>query len=116
MHSHVSPPHVSPPHVSALTSPAVEPSHGKGADAAHEPALFRCVHDDGDEEDLEEDEAAEAIEAFDLAAMAHEEWFESGHAFIGKRVGNGPPADRTAGPPHVWGAATWPFGRRPTSF
>ena len=40
-------------------------------DANGEPALFRCVHDDGDEEDLEEDEAAEAVKAFDRLAKRH---------------------------------------------
>ena len=34
-------------------------------ESADEPALFRAVHDDGDEEDLEEAEAEEAIAAFD---------------------------------------------------
>ena len=33
-------------------------------DAEGEPALFRCTHDDGDEEDLEEEEVAEALAAF----------------------------------------------------
>ena len=42
--------------------------------AADEPALFRCVHDDGDEEDLEEDEAEEAIAAFDARAYASLRW------------------------------------------
>ena len=57
------------------------------ADAANgEPALFRIVHDDGDEEDLEEEEAADAIEAFDLTAMEKEDWRTGGHPFIGREV------------------------------
>ncbi len=32
-------------------------------EATGEPALFHAVHDDGDEEDLEEDEAREALAA-----------------------------------------------------
>ena len=51
-----------------------------------EPALFRIVHDDGDEEDLEEEEAADAIEAFDLTAMEKEDWRTGGHPFIGREV------------------------------
>ena len=35
-------------------------------EAKGEPTLFRCVHDDGDEEDLEQEEATEAIKAFEL--------------------------------------------------
>ena len=35
-----------------------------------EPALFRCVHDDGDEEDLEEEEAEDAVHAFEAMGLA----------------------------------------------
>lgn len=43
-----------------------------------EPALFHVVHDDGDKEDLEEEEAAQAAQE---AAM-----LPSGHELLGKRV------------------------------
>ena len=36
----------------------------RGAGGEVEPALFRAVHDDGDEEDLEEDEAREAVRLY----------------------------------------------------
>ena len=48
--------------------------------------MLQVVHDDGDEEDLEEGEAAEAVEAFDVRAMEHEDWREAGHPLLGKRV------------------------------
>ena len=55
-------------------------------EAKGEPTLFRCVHDDGDEEDLEQEEATEAIKAFELSAMEKEDWRTEGHPFIGKEV------------------------------
>ena len=50
-----------------------------------EPALFRVVHDDGDEEDLEEEEVIEAMAAFDAKAF-DAEWRTEGHQFVGCRV------------------------------
>ena len=55
-------------------------------EASGEPALFRAVHDDGDEEDLEEDEAREAIDEFNLRAMENEDWRTDGHPFLQKRA------------------------------
>ena len=55
-------------------------------DAANgEPPIFRAVHDDGDEEDLEEDEAEEAAHAFDVKAMDKESWQTKG-PLVGKRI------------------------------
>ena len=49
-------------------------------------ALFRVVHDDGDEEDLEEEEAAEAVEDYEALKPREAKWLKAGHKFLGKQV------------------------------
>jgi len=51
-----------------------------------EPALFHCVHDDGDEEDLEENEVEEALRAFGQLAMERAHWQTAGHQHVGCRI------------------------------
>jgi len=57
--------------------------------ATGDAAIFRAVHDDGDEEDLDQDEAEEGVRAFEASAQAKKDadaWKTSGHEHIGARV------------------------------
>jgi hypothetical protein len=47
---------------------------------------FRVVHDDGDEEDLDEDEVEEAKGDYDTLAPREARWLRVGHELLGKRV------------------------------
>jgi hypothetical protein len=59
---------------------------GSGCRATKEPALFRVVHDDGDEEDLDEEEVSEAGTDYDSLAPAENRWLKVGSTLLGERV------------------------------
>ena len=57
-----------------------------GDDPRAEPALWHVLHDDGDEEDLEEGEMAAALGAHAEGRSEPHGWQSSGHPWIGQRV------------------------------
>jgi hypothetical protein len=88
-----------------------------GENPETEPALFRAVHDDADEEDLVEAEVEEGLACFGRLAMERAEWRPDGHKFVGAkiarrfgkrtvlaRISKWLPADETDGEPALFRA------------
>ena len=88
-----------------------------GENPETEPALFRAVHDDADEEDLVEAEVEAGLAYFGRLAMERAEWRRDGHKFVGAkiarrfgkrtvlaRISKWLPADETDGEPALFRA------------